>query len=66
MADATSTASSRKRSASKPAAATRTPNATKAAPRRARTTKPAAEHTPPIRPRPIKQLQGAVRDLAAS
>jgi hypothetical protein len=39
MADATSTASSRKRSARKPAAAKRTPKATKTAPRRARTTK---------------------------
>ncbi len=64
MADATSTASSRTRSARKPAAAKRTPKATKTAPRRARTSKAAAEPTPPARPRPIEQLQGAVRDVA--
>ena len=64
MAVAASTATSRKRSTRKPAVSKRAPKAAKAAPRRARTSKPAPESTSPVRPRPIKQLQGAVRDVA--
>jgi hypothetical protein len=64
MAVAASTATSRNRSARKPAAAKRAPKAIKAAPRRARTTKPAPETAAPVRPRPIEQLQGALRDVA--